>query len=924
MRVESLKLNNNYKKNKEMATKDRTALKDEFKNGNLATGERFADLIDSMKVVQLPVVDPQALGTSLSFIDSISQDADGKITATKKTLDLANAHELNPFKGWYKTGDTLPTDGFDGAYLYFKDTSEQTGLTTIYRWNGTTYAPTGTVVDTSNVQTFGSGQQVNSVKIKDENGDEDAGAEGVLSAEAGKEIGETIYTETRNYVGTILSGYYYSSGAYQSYPDNKCTSKIAVEEGDKIYVKTYIKHHNYTKYMPYWNGDTYIGTLIATPDDSVTTPTEYEHVFVIPSGVTHIAVTSCNQAQPIVKKITYDCKFTPKSDVLELMPKHEDELELTWSNTDVRLSYLGVGTSLATSTDSWVSGFIRISSDNKYLVKTRIHKTYDAGVAYYSSADLSSFIRYDDSFVFGSGSNDTIEAVLSIPPNANYMLIGTRNRDIPKVSVVEYSPAASNEDLTGVEEQLGNKVDKEEGKGLSENDFSDHYKEILDGWEGGVFPSGVIEDAVDDYIENNDGNLVLKNKGLNVEESITINVDTDVFDSNDVTLGNGWSESDGVYTDAVNKTAPLEVDLSNAGFVTDDKILVTIQTSGWSIGVDLYANYGSLPKVRMYNGGDGTQYYGFIYDSTQTQTLYFTPTSGFHGNISSIKIQKLISSGGESITLTENNIYCLRESLVYGFWNIFVGVKNKTANKMQCGSRNIALGYSALGDMKAGNRNVCLGTFAGSHLIDGECNVAVGADTLYMVRHAENCVAIGENTLTNIHTNYKAIDSIAIGSFAMGRADISVEYNKENCVCIGVFAGTYTVKNCTYIGSHAGNNTTGAAQNNVAVGTFAFCKSNLPTSTSYSITGSNNTCVGYKATVNWDTAYSANNSIALGANTTITKSNQVVIGDNAVSEILLGGGNTGTVELILGTKKLVLTDDGNGNNIVTWEEISNE
>ena len=175
-----------------MATKDRTTLKDEFKNGNLATGERFVDLIDSMKVVQLPVVDPQALGTSLSFIDSISQDADGKITVTKKTLDLANAHELNPFKGWYKTGDTLPTDGFDGAYLYFTDTSELTGQTTIYRWNGTTYADTGTVVDTSNVQTFGSGQAVNTVKIKDENGEEDPNAQGVLSAEAGKELNEQI------------------------------------------------------------------------------------------------------------------------------------------------------------------------------------------------------------------------------------------------------------------------------------------------------------------------------------------------------------------------------------------------------------------------------------------------------------------------------------------------------------------------------------------------------------------------------------------------------------------------------------------------------------------------------------------------------------------------------------------------------------
>lgn len=74
-----------------MATKDRTSLKNEFKNGNLATGERFADLIDSVKVVQLPVVDPQVLGSTSSFIDSISQDADGKITATKKNVQLVYA-----------------------------------------------------------------------------------------------------------------------------------------------------------------------------------------------------------------------------------------------------------------------------------------------------------------------------------------------------------------------------------------------------------------------------------------------------------------------------------------------------------------------------------------------------------------------------------------------------------------------------------------------------------------------------------------------------------------------------------------------------------------------------------------------------------------------------------------------------------------
>ena len=173
-----------------MATREQ--LIEDFADHKYATGEKFERLINSMKAVQEPVADPAASGTSLSFIDSIEQDKDGKITATKKTLDLSNAHELNPFKGWYKTGDTLPTDGFDGAYLYFKDTSELTGQTTIYRWNGTTYADTGTVVDTSNVQTFGSGQAVNAVKIKDASGQEVTGSADVLSAEAGGRLNGAV------------------------------------------------------------------------------------------------------------------------------------------------------------------------------------------------------------------------------------------------------------------------------------------------------------------------------------------------------------------------------------------------------------------------------------------------------------------------------------------------------------------------------------------------------------------------------------------------------------------------------------------------------------------------------------------------------------------------------------------------------------
>lgn len=67
----------------------REDLKSRFSNGNFANAAAFADLIDSLKVVQSAVSDPAAAGTSVTFIATIAQDADGKITVTKKTVNFS-------------------------------------------------------------------------------------------------------------------------------------------------------------------------------------------------------------------------------------------------------------------------------------------------------------------------------------------------------------------------------------------------------------------------------------------------------------------------------------------------------------------------------------------------------------------------------------------------------------------------------------------------------------------------------------------------------------------------------------------------------------------------------------------------------------------------------------------------------------------
>lgn len=71
-----------------MAQKTKQQLKDTLVNGHLVTGGDFTDLVDTLKGMQSPVGSPVASGNATAFIDSITQDAEGVVTATKKTVDF--------------------------------------------------------------------------------------------------------------------------------------------------------------------------------------------------------------------------------------------------------------------------------------------------------------------------------------------------------------------------------------------------------------------------------------------------------------------------------------------------------------------------------------------------------------------------------------------------------------------------------------------------------------------------------------------------------------------------------------------------------------------------------------------------------------------------------------------------------------------
>ena len=92
-----------------MSVKTKEQLKQDFSDNQTATGAKFADLIDSLKAVQSAVSDPAASGTSITFIATISQDTNGVITVTKKTVNF-NGYQTTSAMSTYQNNDLQKVD----------------------------------------------------------------------------------------------------------------------------------------------------------------------------------------------------------------------------------------------------------------------------------------------------------------------------------------------------------------------------------------------------------------------------------------------------------------------------------------------------------------------------------------------------------------------------------------------------------------------------------------------------------------------------------------------------------------------------------------------------------------------------------------------------------------------------------------------
>lgn len=194
------------------------------------------------------------------------------------------------------------------------------------------------------------------------------------------------------------------------------------------------------------------------------------------------------------------------------------------------------------------------------------------------------------------------------------------------------------------------------------------------------------------------------------------------------------------------------------------------------------------------------------------------------------------------------------------------------------GTENSAFGYRALRLVTSGYSNTAVGAYAGTNITTGHKNTAVG----------DNAAGGGTGN-DNTALGYSALLAVANGSSntAVG-SNAASAYSGDGIVAVGFQAAKLTTGGFnTALGYNAlAANITGQANCAIGYGALALSTANQNTAVGggagQTITsGVQNTLVGVGA----DTIAAGNNCTALGYGAVATQSNQVVIGNSAVTEI---------------------------------------
>lgn len=199
-----------------------------------------------------------------------------------------------------------------------------------------------------------------------------------------------------------------------------------------------------------------------------------------------------------------------------------------------------------------------------------------------------------------------------------------------------------------------------------------------------------------------------------------------------------------------------------------------------------------------------------------------------------------------------------------GVLNTAIGSRAMRVNVT--GSSNTALGNEALTLNTTGSENTALGVSALTANTTGTQNVAVGKDALYNNISQYNS-ALGYKSLYN---------SYGQGNTAVGHSSL---------------ASNTAGGNNTAIGWMSLDNTTGSG--NTAIGAFSIREAAIIGNPQGIDIGSyshnNNTAIGYRAGYGQTGLNAISNSTAIGYDATISASNTIQLGNNAITDVITSG-----------------------------------
>ena len=391
--------------------------------------------------------------------------------------------------------------------------------------------------------------------------------------------------------------------------------------------------------------------------------------------------------------------------------------------------------------------------------------------------------------------------------------------------------------------------------------------------------AGNTVNATTDFMgSTNDADVIFKRNNVRAGRLGANNVSLGVGALNTATTGS-WNAAVGGNSLLSNTTGSSNTAVGDdasrgnttGGFNTavGSRALRNNATGNDNVGIGYQALESNTAGENVAVGNHTLQNNTTGYQNTALGTnALLSNTTGYENSATGLNALRSNTTGR---WLTANGAYALRNN-TNGEGNTGIGVTALENNTT--GNRNTALGQAALRNNTTGNENVGIGYQALSSNTASD-NVAVGTN------------ALQNNTVGNFNTavGSRALRVNSTGNWNHAFGYEGLEFNTTGVSNISVGGQTMQYNTTGSWGTALGggalsSNTTG--NDNTALGFQALAGNT---------TGSANTALGRLA---YQTNLNYSNSTALGANTNITASNQVRLGNNAVSSI---GGQVGWTTL---------------------------